>query len=263
MLAGLWLEQLTWEQAGEALRTFGTTLLPVGARTKEHGLHLPLNSDWLTVEYLARRLVERLPVVALPTLPYGFYPAFLDYPGSISVRLSAFRDTVIDICWALARHGAHRCYVLNNGISTNRGLEPARLALDARGITMEYTDLHRLVAQARQSIAEQPEGGHADELETSLLLVIAPEVVKLERARRDIPPGPRRGRLHRERRNTRGHYSPSGAWGDPTLATAAKGRALLRQMEAALTAEIRDFMAPGFRPAPPRREYLYPHRGKG
>lgn len=255
-MKGVVLEELTWPEAQQALPQLGTVVLPVGARTKEHGLHLPLNTDWLTAQHLARTVLTRLPVVLLPTLPYGYYPAFLDYPGSVHLRLDAFRDTVIDIALCMARHGARRCYVLNNGISTNRGLEPARLALAQDGVLMEYTDLTHLGKDARARIAEQSQGTHADELETSLLLSIAPEVVRLERARRDIPERPGRGPFTRTPDTTTGHYSPTGAWGDPTLATTEKGQILLQEMEQSLIEEISHFMAPDFEPAAPRQEYL-------
>jgi len=255
-MKGVRLEQLTWPEAERALLRLGTVVLPVGARTKEHGLHLPLNTDWLTAQHLADTVVNRLPVVLLPTLPYGYYPAFVDYPGSVSLRLDAFRDTVIDIALSMSRHGARRCYVLNNGISTNRGLEPARLALAKDGVLMEFTDLTRLAAETRARIAEQPEGTHADELETSLLLSIAPELVRLERARRDIPGRPGRGPFTRDPDAPSGHYSPTGAWGDPTLATAEKGRILLHDTVQHLLEEIRQFMTADFKPAPARQEYL-------
>jgi len=68
----------------------------------------------------------RLPVVALPGIPYGYYPAFLEYPGSVSLRREVFRDVVVDICSSISRHGPGKFYVLNTGVSTNWSLEPAR-----------------------------------------------------------------------------------------------------------------------------------------
>src|SRR5688572_24285522 len=102
------LETLTWPEAEQALYTLPTVLLPLGARTKEHGHHLPLNNDWLIAEYLAKRVAAQCPVLVLPTLQYGYYPAFLEYPGSISVRSEVCRDTITDICESLASQGAKR-----------------------------------------------------------------------------------------------------------------------------------------------------------
>jgi len=255
-MKGIYLEDLTWPEAQAALERIGAVLIPVGARVKEHGLHLPLKTDWLTAEYLTRRVLVQREIIALPTVPYGYYPAFLDYPGSVHVRLEAFRDTIIDICISMARHGSERCYVLNTGISTNRALEPARLALGEKGVLMEYTDPTRLRRSLEATLAEQAEGSHADELETSALLYIAPEVVRLERARPDIPPRRGSGPFSRDPETMDGHFSPTGAWGDPTLATLHKGRTLVEAMVRDLVAEITTFLGQGFEPPPPRSQYL-------
>ena len=88
---------------------------------------------------------------------------------------------------------------------------------------------------------QQPFGGHADELETSRMLVIAPDAVNMSRAVASpvSAEGPRPGALNPFDRDAP-NYSPSGSFGDPTLATQQKGEVLLAAMlddlaEAALT----------------------------
>jgi len=252
---GVRLERLTWDEAEPVLAAKPVIVVPVGAATKEHGLHLPLETDRLQAEYLTERVLERLPVVALPIVAYGYYPAFAEYPGSINIRLEAFRDTVIDIAKSLARHGPDRVYVLNTGISTIWALEPARQALSKSGVLLEYTDLHRTAREARDGLSTQPDGSHADELETSVMLAIAPERVQLERARPDLEGSRSAGPLTRNPDGP-GHYSPTGAWGDPTLATAEKGRALLSALVEAIVQEILDLQCDDYVPDPPRKQYL-------
>jgi creatinine amidohydrolase len=225
-----YLETMTWPEAERALAELPTVLVPLGARTKEHGHHLPLNNDWLIAEYLARRIAARCPVLVLPTVHYGYYPAFLEYPGSISVRADACRDTIIDICQSLSSQGAQRFYVLNTGISTQRPLAAARDALVTLGVRMEFTDLHRAYGGLRRQVETQPAGTHADEIETSMMLYIAPEVVHLERATRDIQPDRGPGGLRRDANAASGVYSPTGAYGDPTLATVEKGKHVVEGM---------------------------------
>lgn len=222
-MPGLFIESMTWPEVESALTTFDTLLLPVGARCKEHGPHLPLNTDYLFAEHLARRVVAACRVLAAPTIPYGHYPAFVEYPGSTHVRAEAFRDTVVDVCRSFARHGVRKCYVLNTGISTVGPLAEAQAALAADGVRMAFTDLRQVGSAARAAVERQPVGTHADEIETSVLLHIAPEVVRMDRARPELAPD-RPGPLTRDPAAGGGVYSPSGAWGDPTLATAEKGR---------------------------------------
>ena len=80
-------------------------VLPLGAAAKEHGPHLLLRNDEILAEYYARRVVEARPVAVLPTLTYGFYPAFLEYPGSVSLSDDTQRDAVVEIVRSIARHG--------------------------------------------------------------------------------------------------------------------------------------------------------------
>ena len=115
-MQGRSLETLTWTQAEQAPVELPVAMLPIGARAKEHGHHLPLNNDWLLAEYFTRRVLEQFPALALPTVQYDFYPAFVEYPGSIHIQKATFQNT---ICHLLANHRAQRIYVLNTGISTN------------------------------------------------------------------------------------------------------------------------------------------------
>ena len=234
-----YLEELTWPEAERALLELPTVLLPLGARTKEHGRHLPLNNDWLLAEYLARRVATECSVLVLPTVQYGYYPAFLEYPGSVSVRADVFRDVVIDICQSLIPHGARRFYVLNTGISTIAPLQAARTSITQRGVLFELTDIRTEYAPLRRGIETQAAGTHADELETSMMLYIAPDIVRLHLAERDIHPDLGPGGLRRDPAATTGVYSPSGAYGDPTLATRDKGQRLVEGMVAHLVQTVR------------------------
>jgi creatinine amidohydrolase len=240
---GTWLEHLTWKQAEPLLRNTGVVLVPLGARLKEHGLHLPLNNDWRLAEYLAKRVLDEVPVAAVPTLPYGYYPAFAEYPGSVSLRLETCRDVVVDVCRSLAPFGPKKFYVLNTGISTLRALEPARGILGKDGLRLDYTDLTTAIADVEAKVRTQEAGTHADEIETSMMLYIAPETVDLSAAQKDVHPDKGPGGLTRDPNAARGVYSPTGAWGDPTLATREKGRVLVEALVAHLVTSIGRFQA--------------------
>jgi len=246
-----WLETLTWPEAEVALHELPTVLLPLGARTKEHGHHLPLNNDWLIAEYLAKRVAEQCPVLVLPTLQYGYYPAFLEYPGSISIRAEACRDTIVDICRSLANQGAKRFYVLNTGISTLKPLQAARTSIIGEGSLFEFTDISTAYAPLRLQVETQPAGTHADEIETSMMLYIAPEIVRLERAERDIHPDRGPGGLTRNAKATSGVFSRTGAYGDPTLASRDKGKLIVEGMVQYLVEQVRTLSSEHIRRAPP------------
>ena len=91
---GVLLEDLTWIEAEQALTPHTVIVIPLGAAAKEHGPHLPLKNDWVLAEYLKQRVREVAAVVVAATIPYSFYPAFLEYPGSISLRLETARAAI-------------------------------------------------------------------------------------------------------------------------------------------------------------------------
>ena len=217
-----WLEHLSWTEAAELLRQDRVVVLPLGAAAKEHGPHLPLNNDALIAEWLAREVAARLPVVVAPLINQSFYPAFVDYPGSISLQAATARDLVVQVVDSLAAHGATRFYLLNTGVSTEGPLREAQQCLRRAEIGFDFLRLGEALGRLPSGLLEQAWGSHADEHETSLMLHIAPEVVDMDKAVDDGREG--EGRLSRERGS--GTYSPSGVFGQATLATAAKGKAI-------------------------------------
>lgn len=232
---GILLENLTWVEAEKVLTPGTVVVIPLGAESKEHGPHLKLKNDFLIAEYLKNRVLQSSNAVVAPTINYSFYPAFLEYPGSTSVRLETARDMVVDICRSLAKFGPKRFYILNTGISTLRPLAAAAEMLAADGIVMRYTDLH--VTEPVEKQIRQEEGGtHAEEIETSMMLYMAPESVDMKKAVKDYN-GSRPGGLTRDP-NGKGTYSPSGIWGDATLATREKGKLVTEALVASILSEI-------------------------
>jgi len=140
---GILLENLSWVEAEKILTPNTVVVIPLGAASKEHGPHLKLKNDFVIADYLKRRVLQQSEVVVAPTINYYFYPAFVEYPGSTSLRLETARDLVTDICRPLARSGSRRFYVLNTGISTLRALKPAATLLAEERILLRYTDLTR------------------------------------------------------------------------------------------------------------------------
>jgi creatinine amidohydrolase len=101
---------------------------------------------------------------------------------------------------------------------------------------MRFTDLNQFEDIKKK--VRTSGGTHADEIETSMMLYIAPQSVDMKKAVTDLhesKPGP----LTRDPAKT-GTYSPTGTWGDPTRATRAKGKILVEQMTAAILLEIED-----------------------
>jgi creatinine amidohydrolase/Fe(II)-dependent formamide hydrolase-like protein len=224
------IERMHWDEVARRIGDGAVAILPIGAAAKQHGFHLPLNTDRIQAEWLAGRMAQKIDALIWPTLTYGHYPAFTEYAGSSSLSISTFEALVREVAGQILGSGCTRLLVLNTGISTLAPVDRAlaRLASDR----VKHLWIHggpRYPRAARQ-LAEQSHGSHADELETSLMLALAPHLVDMTRAEASPNlPQAMPGALTPSDPNSP-NYSRSGSYGDPTRATSAKGEALLAAM---------------------------------
>ena len=230
------LETLSWDEAERVLTPEAVVVIALGAESKEHGRHLQLNNDFLMAEYLKKRVLDaaRQNTIVAPTINYSFYPAFLEYPGSTSLSMDTARAMITDIVHSLAHYGPRRFYILNTGISTLGPLTQAATDLSKDGIVLHFTDLTK--DDPVEKKLRQSGGTHADEIETSMMLYIAPETVRMQKAARDLNPN-QPGGLTRDPHG-KGVYSPTGAWGDPTMATREKGQAVVESLVQTILSDI-------------------------
>src|SRR5215470_4680545 len=237
------VEHMRWDDVARRIERGAAAILPIGAAAKQHGLHLPLNTDRIQAEWLAARLAGRIDALVWPALTYGHYPAFVEYAGSASLSAATFEAVVAEIASAILNHGCPALFVLDTGISTRASVERALARLETgNALHLKIHDGPRY-RRAAAALATQGHGSHADELETSLMLAVAPEVVEMWRAEASpaiaqaVP-----GRLT-PTDETSPNYSRSGSFGDPTLATIEKGKALLAAMLDDLTEQATSFLA--------------------
>jgi len=220
---------LTWDRVKERLQAGAAAILPIGAGSKQHGLHMPMATDQLFAEYFARALAEKIDALIWPTLTYGAYPAFVAYAGSVTLSNRTFAAVVTEIADALLGFGASRLVILDTGLST---IAPVAAAVGAARDPSRIRHVKLFAGPRFENVAaeigQQPYGTHADEIETSLMLVIAPELADMARAQPMpfSPTGPGRGPLSPDDPSAP-NYAPSGSFGDPTLATRDKGLKVL------------------------------------
>jgi creatinine amidohydrolase len=237
------IEGLSWDAVARRIEGGAAAILPIGAGAKEHGFHLPLSTDRIQAEWLAARIADRIDALIWPTVTYGHYPAFVEYPGSTSLSAPVFEAMIQEIVAGILGFGCRTVFVLDTGISTRVPVARALTRLDvSRVLHLRIHEGHRY-RRAVEELAEQSHGSHADELETSLMLALAPDVVDMSRAEAspklkcETP-----GRLTPSLPSSPS-YSRSGSYGDPTLATAAKGEVLLAAMVDDLAEQVTAFLA--------------------
>ena len=232
---GRFIEDLTWPEVAEAFKADVPVLIPIGGAAKEHGHHLPMKTDWLLARALAEGIAAQLPVLIAPIIPFGYYPVFQTYPGSQHLSADTFVRLLTELLDRLLDQGARRLAILNTGVSTEGPVGLAtRGVLERRGVRVGVADIRRL-GHAADHLLQQDTGSHADERETSIMLAIAPELVRMELAKRDYgkesAPAVFVTPTTMQSIDTQAaDYSETGAFGDPTLASADKGRAFLDAM---------------------------------
>lgn len=233
---GVLLEDLTWVEAERVLTPGTVVVIALGAAAKEHGPHLKLNNDWLMAEYLKKRVLDAADVVVAPTIAYHHYPAFIHYPGSTSLSAETARDMTVQIVKSLAAFGPRRFYILNTGVSTVGPLQQAQEQLARDSITMAFTNLSVVLRDIEREVSKQEGGTHADEIETSMMLYMAPGTVDMSKAVKDYRAS--KGRPLVRDSTMAGTYSPTGIRGDPTLASRDKGRRVTEAFVAGILGEI-------------------------
>ena len=244
------IERLTWDKVNRRIHDGAPAILPIGAAAKQHGFHLPLNTDRLQAELLAARIAGPVDALIWPTLTYGHYPAFVDYAGSASLSAATFEKLVHEVAVAILGNGCRKLLVLNTGISTLAPVDRALARLDAARVKHVWTHGGPRYPRVAKELAQQRHGSHADELETSLMLALAPHLVDMARAEASPAvtgntPGPLTPSDHNSP-----NYSRSGSYGDPTLATLAKGEMLLAAMIDDLNEHVAAFVAKPAEPQP-------------
>jgi creatinine amidohydrolase len=241
---GVRLADLTWAQAAARFAQGSVVVIPIGAAAKEHGPHLPLDTDRRIAEALAEGVGDRLPIVIAPTIAFGYYPVFTAYAGSQHLRAETFQALVTDILEGFIHQGVQRLALINTGVSTEAPLRLAvRAIFERHGVQVATAD-YRALGHGVSHLWQQASGGHADEKETSLMLAVAPETVRLDQALADFGPARPANVFYRPVRYTPvaepgAEQHRTGGDGDPSLATADKGAALLAAMVDDLVAGVR------------------------
>jgi creatinine amidohydrolase len=193
---------LTWPEVRDAISRDAGIAIPIGA-TEQHGLHLPLGTDFIIAERLAEAVADPLDLLVTPPVAYGNRSRPLSgggqgFPGTMSLSARTFMAVLEDVVAESLRPGFRRVVLLN------WHFENVNLVYEAASLAYERS----MNADARVVVFENPEGTpsdavmeamfpdgfpgwdveHAAILETSLMLHLSPDLVLVERAVDDQAP---------------------------------------------------------------------------
>ena len=237
---------MTWPEIKEVIKEERVAIVPV-AIIEEHGYHLPVDTDLVLTWEICVRTGRKIPgdMVLIPPVNHGYAPHQMDFPGVISISGETFTNYVTDILRSLAHQGFKKILLVNgHGSNISFLRTAARKAIleypEVMCAAISYWDLQPVIETAAVLRESENPGGmnHACELETSMYLAIRADLVRMDKAVRDL-----------DRFSTSKYFwldlvgqgegrpvlmipywssiSETGTLGDPTTATKEKGERLL------------------------------------
>jgi creatinine amidohydrolase len=247
------LENLTWSEVRNLKVARKVVLFPLGS-FEQHGHHLPLTTDTDIVTAIARRLEQKSPekILCLPTLWPGHSTHHLFFPGTLSVRQMPYIQLVIELCHSIVKMGGKKVFLLNGHGGNDVPLRAAlrELKTDFSKTRFVFASYWSLAAESMKAIRQSGPGGlgHACEMETSVMLHLHPDRVKMHLAKRD---GPKHTDPYRksDMQYSRPVYfvnefhevSKTGTIGHPESATAEKGKKFLNAIVKDVNAFVDEF----------------------
>ncbi|WP_327053509.1 creatininase family protein [Halomicrococcus gelatinilyticus] len=227
----MYLADQTWPELGDYVAEESVAVVPLGS-TEQHGPHLPLATDHLIAEGLAREAAERAGYLCTPTVNVGVSPHHKQFHGTMWVDPPAFRDYVESFSRNLTYHGVDRIVYVNAHGGNMEHLREVgrRLREDEVAFAVEWM-WDESIPDLVDEVFER-NGPHGGPKETAMIQHLAPELVrekKLAEARDTGLPDIADGdfRVH----GARNFYdaidnTENGVLGDQTDATAEKGERL-------------------------------------
>ncbi len=244
----LLLDELTRAEARE-LAPRALVVLPVGA-TEQHGPHLPVGTDRMIVEHVARAAAAEaaadIPLLVAPTLPFGSSHHHVPFGGTLSLGSESYYRAVADLAETLIASGFRRIFILNG-----HGGNSELIQLVARDLALRHAASlaaapywtiawEALLAEGAHLAAGLP--GHAGTFETSLIMALRPDLVREPRPHRDAPAdGDTRG-FTAYRAEHHGSWQQIDGYTDsPDQADAERGRRYLAAIVREVAGALREF----------------------
>ena len=215
-------------------------VLPLGA-TEQHGPHLPLEVDRLLAQAMVGGAVSQLPtgtpVLVLPTVAVGLSTEHAAFAGTLTLTAETALRVLVELGQSVARAGVRKLLMFNAHGGHVALMDLAARELRTHGLTVFHTSYEQLPLGAAFEAfdpAERRHGVHAGEVETSMMLALAPQQVRMALAQdfessaiARVQSAPLLGQGHSRLGWHVQDLHPSGAVGHPERADAQRGQALL------------------------------------
>jgi creatinine amidohydrolase len=250
------LAAYSWEEISEMDKENKIILIPLGS-TEQEGTHLPLGVDTYVAEALANEVAAATGALVGPTLPVGYSEWFLEFTGTISLKMETFTQVVREYCNSLVHHGFKKFIFVNGHGGNGPGVDiVARELKFDKDVEIAMVFIWKIANSLANDIPGLKEKAfrHAGELMTSLMLYLHPDTVTMKRAkvefvRSNKPPFEAKSSLgpaefkgieisHYDKAK---NLTASGIMGDPLASTAQNGKILFDHIKSYLIEMVNHF----------------------
>ncbi len=201
-------------------------IVPIGS-LEQHGDHLPFATDSIITEYLANKITERIPSIVLPTITYGISFEHLPF-FNISLHHSTLLKILFDVCQSIIASTGINNIIIINGHHGNIGI----LNYLAQEVYFNISKTASInFINYWQTLSENFD--HGGEIETSLVLAIRPDLVKMKNAKKSKNRLEKSKIAYQSLTNIPGSFpkiTGNGIWGDPSNASKDKGTDLIQRI---------------------------------
>ena len=233
------LADMTWKDVDSVDRNT-IVLIPTGS-LEQHGAHLPLLTDSLLATAATTEVEKQTSdkVLLTPCIWLGASGHHLNFAGTCSASVEGYISALTAVVESMMRHGFHRLLVIN-GHGGNNDLNSITLRTlkeKNNNLTLGHAGYYSFGEAAVKDVMEGPAKGiqHACEAETSLMMYLHPDKVRMDKLRNDglktVPPTQSLVKMWDE-------VSVEGSLGYATLATAAKGKKIFDACVVGIVAEV-------------------------
>jgi creatinine amidohydrolase len=205
-----------------------TAIIPLGS-VEQHGAHLPFSTDTVIAEYISKIIAQKTNAFLLPSLYYGV--SFEHEPFfNVSINYNILLNFISDICISLFKQGINRIYVIN-GHHGNIGL----LQYIGQHISTKYSIKNKFFYFINYWQMLDKSFDHAGEVETSFMLFICPELVRMDSLKKGLEfTDEKNTRINRNGVNMSINnpggfikFTKNGIWGNPYDASSENGQKML------------------------------------
>jgi len=239
----LTMKELPGSKCAEMIQNKKAVIIPLGA-FEIYGPHLPIGTDIIVAEEIAKRVGEKLDILVGPSISVGESAALYDFAATLTISPSAFYVYLEDICRSFMKWGVKKIFFMNTHLGNVPIIGQLAWKLKDEGIKCVQMDWWRFIQPICRNGVTKHDGvmchGHASESGTSCMLYLKPELVDMSKAavvepqyKDEYPDIIKYIELRA--------YTPNGTIGDAKAATAEKGRIIVETGIARIVAFLKEY----------------------